>query len=412
MALGSGNKIDNADIVFQTISEGSKITAGQLDTNYYDVTQTSGSKIYAPTLKRYSITMATNDSSYGTTSIDDSSYTVSTSSQTRTITASPASGYELESWSTTKGSISGSTLTIPSKAYGNFTVTGTFKSSISTTLNDNSWSTIHTVAQRGTAANYWSVGDYKNVSVASGTVDQMTVNANTYRAVILGFNHNPDWEDEYGIDFCIGQNTSGNDILFFNSKGVRMTTSADTPGGWVGSAMYTTFLPQFYNLLSENEGLQSAMIAPKKWTHNAQSGTGNQSEANVTLSGDKPGDAAYKLFLLSEFEVFGALSEPRASSYEPPKQAQYAYYSSSGLGKSKVRYRTDDGSAFHWWERSMRVYSNAAFYQKCYACGVHKDGTARSFNTNGNGTGSKGIDQDSHYFGVNGAGGLVPCFRV
>lgn len=42
------------------------------------------------------------------------------------MSSNPSEGYYLESWSTEKGPISGSILTIPAGTYGDFTVTGTF----------------------------------------------------------------------------------------------------------------------------------------------------------------------------------------------------------------------------------------------------------------------------------------------
>ena len=249
-----------------------------------------------------------------------------------------------------------------------------------------SWSTIAERADAGTAAQYYAVGDFKYVNVSSGTVDQMSVNAGTYRAVIIGINHNPTYENEHAIDFCIGQNTSGTDICFYNSTGVRMNTSDITTGGWTGSQMYLTYLPQFYSLLSRNTGLQDAMIAPKKYTNNVSGGSTEDIEANVTLSEN----SNYKIFLMAEFEIFG--TRKLANSYEQNKQAQYAYYSSSGLNKSKIRYRTDTGDAGIWWERSAMCHPDD--YGAPYFLGVvYKNGNAMADAAN------------SH-------NGFCPCFRV
>lgn len=251
------------------------------------------------------------------------------------------------------------------------------------TLNQYTWSEIKSIADAGTAGQYWSVGDYKEVSVAAGTVDQMSVVAGTYRAVIIGINHNPTYENPNSIDFAIGQNTSSTDIIFYNSTGVRMNMSNVTTGGWTGSQMYLIYLPQFYNLLSGNTGLQSAMIAPKKWTNNVGGGSGADIEANVTLSEN----ASYKMFLMAEYEILG--TRTYANSYEQNKQMQYAYYSSSGLAKSKKRYKTDTGAAYYWWERSALCTTTSTGYF-CYV------------NRYGDASGS----------GANSAYGLCPCFRV
>lgn len=251
-------------------------------------------------------------------------------------------------------------------------------------LNNNDWATIKSVADSGTAAQYWSVGDYKEVSVAAGKVDNMNAVAGTYRAVIIGINHNPTYENPNSIDFAVGQDTNGVDICFRDGgTGVRMNASNTTAGGWTGSQMYLTYLPQFYNLLSGNTGLQEAMIVPKKYTHNYTGGSGNNSATYVTLSEN----ASYKMFLMAEFEIFGSRSY--ANSYEQNKQMQYAYYSSSGLAKSKIRYRTDTGAASVWWERSASCYGSTTNY----FCYVITSGGA-------------------FYANASYARGLCPCFRV
>lgn len=72
---------------------------------------------------------------------------------------------------------------------------------IDSSLDKNSWSTISAVSQRGEAANYWAVGDCKEVSsnenpdvTKIGTLD--TVNLWNFYVYILGFDHNNQFDEE------------------------------------------------------------------------------------------------------------------------------------------------------------------------------------------------------------------------
>ena len=262
-------------------------------------------------------------------------------------------------------------------------------SAISDVLNENSWGMIHTVAASGHAADYWSVGDWKNVTVSAGTVGNLSIPAGTYRATIIGINHNPTKENPYSIDFAIGQTSGGIDVAFRGNssggtEGVGMTNTAGTSGGWVGSQMYTSTLPAFYNLLAGNSGLYEAMIAPKKYSHNTIGGSANDDEENVTLTED----SNYKLFLMSEYEIQGAVTH--ANPYEANYQAQYDYFKSTGLNKSKIRYKhLNTSTATDYWTRSPRCSSLLTTYY-CM--------------TSTNGSAGWDTSSDAH--------GIVPCFRV
>lgn len=334
----------------------------------------------------HTITVSSNDTSKGTVSgTTEFVYFKSASAQTVTLTTTlnPIGENVFKNYTPSVGTITDTNvLNIPANTDVDINVSAVFGVKA---LDDYTWGEIHTIAAAGTAANYWSVGDYKNVSVASGTVDESMNPAGTYRAVILGINHNPDYENANSIDFCIGQNTNGVDIAFMdaNNKGARINETNITTGGWTGSAMYTTYLPQFYNLLPSD--LKSAIITPKKYTHNYTGGSGNGTEANVTLSED----SNYKLFLMAEFEIFGSRSY--ANSYEQNKQAQYMYYKASpGLAKSKVRYcYTSTGESCSWWDRS--TYCNASDTTRF--CRVTPLGGA-------------------HFCPTNYSFGFVPCFKV
>ena len=239
-------------------------------------------------------------------------------------------------------------------------------------LNNNSWETISKVSQMGLAAQYWAIGDYKNIQI-SGTVQGMSLNS-TVRAFIIGFNHNSAKEGSNRIHFQIGKTTSGTDIAFCDSKynrtgssqGFRMNLSDINYDGWNGSYGRKTLLgnsgtptspPANSFMAALPADLRAVMKPVTKYTDN----TGGSSDTSnaVTATTDY-------LFFLAEFEVHGVRSY--ANQYEQNYQAQYDYYKA---GNSKVKYRHDaTGTAVYHWCRSARYTDNYAF---CY---VSTDGSA------------------------------------
>lgn len=65
-------------------------------------------------------------------------------------------------------------------------------------LENNTWKTISKISEKGEGANYWSIGDMKNVFV-SGQVGTLSLNY-TFQVFIIGFDHNKDLEGA-GITF-------------------------------------------------------------------------------------------------------------------------------------------------------------------------------------------------------------------
>ena len=84
--------------------------------------------------------------------------------------------------------------------------------------------------------------------------------------------------------------------------------------------------------------LRAVLKSVTKYTDNTEGGS---SASAVTATTDY-------FFLLSEYEVFGSISN--SNQNERSKQAQYAYYSA---GNSKIKYKHDHKStAASWWLRS------------------------------------------------------------
>lgn len=222
------------------------------------------------------------------------------------------------------------------------------------TLNDSSWAEIQQAAQNGTASTYWNVGDRKEITL-NGTVGEKTFSNKKVYAYILGFNHNASKEGNNTIHFQFGFNalSGGKHIAFCDSyygntgSGFRMNALNINSNGWSGSYMRSTIIPAFINAMPSD--LQSALKEITKYTDNANA-TSHNSSSYVTATQDK-------VFLLSEYEIFGVGS--LANQYEQDSQKQYDYYKNAN---AKIMYNdTSTSSAVHWWERSPRSNNSTGF---------------------------------------------------
>ena len=233
-------------------------------------------------------------------------------------------------------------------------------------LNNNSWETISKVSQMGLAANYWSVGDTKTITI-NGKVGNFTFSNYIVDAFIIGFNHNSAKEGSNRIHFLIGK--SGGKLVGLcdeNYNSFRMNSSNTNSGGWKASQMRKTLLgnsgtptsPTANTLLAAlPSDLLAVMKSVTKYTDNTANGEGNKA-SYVTATTDY-------LFLLAEFEVNG--SRTYANSYEKKSQEQYDYFKA---GNSKIAYRhTATGTAVWWWFRSA-YYDGDYFF-----CNVYTDGS-------------------------------------
>ena len=179
---------------------------------------------------------------------------------------------------------------------------------IGTALNDMTWEQIQTISDEGKAADYFNVGDTKNI----------TLDGVSYPVQIIGFNHdNKTAGGKAGITFQMV------DCL---STTYNMNSSNTNNGGWKNSAMrsrMSTFLSQLPS------DLQSAIKAVNKLVS-----VGNNTSTIETVSD--------KLFLLSEVEIFGSTTHSKSGEGN-----QYAYYKAGNSKVKKVK-----GSDSYWWERS------------------------------------------------------------
>lgn len=240
-------------------------------------------------------------------------------------------------------------------------------------LNDNDWSKIKSVSDAGQGANYWSIGDCKEITL-NGTVGALTLSNFTTYAFIIGFNHNSAVEGANRIHFQLGKTalSGGTDVALCDSKYnsqvsatgyFSMNSSITNSGGWKSSQMRTNICGTSISNYSGTilavipAALRAVLKSVTKYTDNT--GGGSTAASNVTATTDY-------FFLLSEYEVFGSIS--RANVNEASKQAQYAYYSA---GNSKIKYKHDGTStAATWWLRSPLASNSYGFVF------VFSDGTA------------------------------------
>ena len=215
-------------------------------------------------------------------------------------------------------------------------------------LDENEWETIANVAASGKAANYWNVGDRKRV-VFNGTVGSLAFNNEVFFCNILGFDHNANREGTNCIHFQFGHTalSEGAQIAFIDNAYTttknsgtwfNMNNTASNTGGWESSRMKTVICSAFIDVLPEE--LQNVLKTVTKYTDNV--GGASNSADNITATTEK-------IFLLSEYELFGR--RIYANSAEQSYQKQYAYYSE---GNSALRYRhKSTGTTAVWWLRSI-----------------------------------------------------------
>ena len=236
---------------------------------------------------------------------------------------------------------------------------------VSSTLNDSDWATIKDIADRSEGANYWAVGDTKQITLNGKVSDGLTLSSYSTYVYIIGFNHNKDVEGT-GIAFqgFKTEQTSGIDVALCDSgygngktsgQWFNMNNSNTNSGGWSSSRMRSTTLPLVKSALPSE--LTSVIKTTTIYSDNT--GGGSNTASYVTATQDE-------LYLLAEFEIFGARTY--ANSAERNYQQQYAYYVA---GNSKIKYRHDStATAVRWWERSV-----GATNPNCF-CRVYTGGTA------------------------------------
>lgn len=233
---------------------------------------------------------------------------------------------------------------------------------VSPTLNDNDWAKIREVSDKGDGANYWSIGDCKEVTL-NGKVGLLSLSNYTTYAFIIGFNHNSSLEGVNRIHFQFAKIalSGGTDVALCDTyygsngsiNGFEMNHGNGSYGGWKSSHMRTeicgTSLTSYSGTILAviPAALRAALKPVTKYTHNSGN---NVSASAVTATTDY-------FFLLSEYEVLGISTN--SNGYERDKQVQYSYYSA---GNSKIKYNHGAiSTAIFYWTRSPSVNAEDCF---------------------------------------------------
>ncbi len=330
---------------------------------------------------------ATGGVSKGSLSLDKTSITLNISNMTDTIKVTRAGNGAITATSNNTSvatvSVSGTTITVTGKKTGNVTVTVNVAATDDYTapqsktctvtvslphalLADNTPADIKAAADAGVAPNFWSVGDKIDIPIR-GQVGHLIIDV-TYQAVIIGFNHNSNIEGNNTIHFQIGKDKNGVDIAFCDNgyamaynSGVSsrfvMNRTATNANGWEQSYMRTTICTKLINIMPSD--WDNVISACTKYTDNL--GDGVDDGRNVTATTDK-------IFLLSEYEIFGFTSYSNMA--EADYQKQYDYYKN---GNNTVRFKHNaTATPCVWWTRSPEVGMPKRF------CAVYEDGSNNS----------------------------------
>lgn len=238
-------------------------------------------------------------------------------------------------------------------------------------LNDNSWAAIKQVSNANMGANFWSVGDCKEVTMNGKVSNGLTLTSYSAWVFIIGFNHNAEREGngiafqgfkatKNGTPVCLVDSRYNNQCnsVWFCMNALLASGAATNAGGWASCGMRNDIMPLIKTAFPSD--LQTVIKTSTIYTDN----TGNG------IAGVAPTATQDDVFLLAEYEVFGARTF--ASSQEPTYLKQYAYYSA---GNSKVKYRHNaTDTDVRWWERSPASSYSSSF------CAVIAAGSANYYN--------------------------------
>lgn len=211
-------------------------------------------------------------------------------------------------------------------------------------FNNNSWAVIRKVFREGNAPTYWSLGDIKQVNLTDGY---------TYGVQIVDMTA--------GRYLLSNGGGSSNGVLQFvkcTPTSRQMNSSNTNAGGWAECAMRTYLNSTLYNQFPED---LKAVIS-------------EVSVASSIGSSDEITTSDNKLFLASEYEIFGSKSGSVGASEGSP---QYGYWALHNSNAARVKVKVNSDTAQIWWLRSP--YSG----NSNYFCFVYSNGFAGNYIANG-----------------------------
>ena len=200
--------------------------------------------------------------------------------------------------------------------------------------------------------NLFTVGDVKKIEL-SGTVGSMTFQSTPAYATIIGINHNASREGNNRLHIQLSLDNSNTICL----GAEQMNTTATNVGGWGSSYIRNTICAGLLNCLPAD--MRNVVKNTTKYTS-----AGNRSTSIVSTSD--------KIFLLSEFEVFGLIQN--SVSGEQNYQQRYAWYSNHTASK-----KNELTSPVTWWERSPSQSYSTAFCSVSNSGGTNYGNATYSF---------------------------------
>ena len=239
-------------------------------------------------------------------------------------------------------------------------------------LSDATPAQIQDIIKNGIASSIWNIGDCTAPIIISASVNlpNFTPPSEGVCAYIIGLDHNSEIEGT-GIHFQFGKSITGTNIAFADSicgdysragTWFNMNNNNSNSNGWKSSSMRNTICATFLTMLPSE--WQNIIVKTSKYSDNT--GGGSDTASYVTLTLDK-------IFLLSEYEVFGV--KTYSNSAEKNYQKQYDYYKN---GNSKAKYKsTEISTGCNWWLRSVRSNDTVSF------CNVYVHEEDGSANANG-----------------------------
>ena len=182
-------------------------------------------------------------------------------------------------------------------------------------LENNDWETISAISKAGKAAEFWNIGDLKNISIGGVT----------YAAQIIGFDH-----DDVTDPAAYGRAKAG--ITFQFQKCYVTSYAKSDYNNWGNAYLRTIVNTNLYGDFTED--LKNAIVqVNKKYQMNSKNSYLGTSNDNV--------------FLLSSFEVFGKTSNGNSLAIDG---TQYSFYAA---GKSKVKTDAASSTPRSWWLRTI-----------------------------------------------------------
>lgn len=296
-------------------------------------------------------------------SLSPNSVSVSTDTPSATvaITYTGDGTLSVTSNSIAEGSIAGTTLTVTGLSTGETSLTvsataGTNYQAASASVSvaaqfspvgvdfaTDSWETIIAVAEAGTASQYYSVGDTKDITISG--VGTMTLE-------IADFDH----------DYLSGSTSAAKAGISMITRDLlpdtrAMNSSNTNIGGFPASALYDYLNGTILNGLPSD--LRAGLKTIYKWY-----GTGNR-----TTNGQWHG---CKVWMPLEYELFGTTTYSPAAEHSTGNARKYPIFTDNNSRIKKLN--NGSGNETWYWEASPGA-SNAAGF-----CIVHSDGSASFIN--------------------------------